>query len=449
MSDSSPAPGPLFRPVDAASLAAFRIAFGSLMVWEVLRFFANGWIRGTWIRPKFHFTYDGFEWVRPWPGTGMYVHFAVMGAAALCVALGFRYRAAAAVLFLTFTWVFLCEQAAYLNHFYLIALLAFLMVCLPAHRAWSLDARLRPALDTGTVPAWALYLLRFQIAVPYVFGGIAKISPDWLRGEPIRAWLRESSDFPVLGRFFGEEWCVYLFAYGGLLLDLFIVPLLLWRRTRTPAFLVALAFHGMNALLFDIGIFPPMMAAASTIFFDPAWPRRLLKRLPAPEPAPLPPPRAPRAVLAGLALWAAWQTLMPLRHFAYPGDVNWTEEGHRFSWHMKLRDKEGSGRIRVAFPQEGRAIDVNPRDWLTTRQEREMWTHPDQLLEFAHFLRDEFRGKGHSAVEVRAEVWVSLNGRPRALLVDPQVDLAAQPRWRGHARWVLENEFGLWDAVKP
>ena len=31
------------------------------------------------------------------------------------------------------------------------------------------------------------------------------------------------------GRFFTEEWMVYVFAYGGLLLDLLIVPLLLWK----------------------------------------------------------------------------------------------------------------------------------------------------------------------------------------------------------------------------
>ncbi|MBI2921789.1 MAG: HTTM domain-containing protein [Planctomycetes bacterium] len=414
----------------------FRIAFGGLMLWEVLRFFASNWIRGTYIRPVFHFTYDGFEWVRPWPGAGMYVHFAVIGAASLCVALGFQYRAAAVVLFVTFAWLFLCEQAVYLNHFYLIALLAFLFVFLPAHREWSLDARRRPALHTGTVPAWALHILRFQIAVPYVFGGVAKISPDWLRGEPIRTWLRESSDFPVLGRFFGEEWCVYLFAYGGLLIDLFIVPLLLWRRTRTPAFLAAFGFHAMNALLFDIGVFPPMMIAASTIFFDPSWPRKFLRPPAIAERPPLPPPRAPRALLAGIALWVASQSLMPLRHFAWPGDVNWTEQGHRFSWHMKLRDKDGSGKIRVTFPGSGRTIVVNPRDWLNARQEREMWTHPDMLVEFAHFLREEYRAKGHGVVEVRAEVRVSLNGRPPALLVDPETDLASVHRWWGHSKWI-------------
>jgi hypothetical protein len=35
----------LFAPVDIASLACFRIAFGALMAWEITRYFSRGWIQ--------------------------------------------------------------------------------------------------------------------------------------------------------------------------------------------------------------------------------------------------------------------------------------------------------------------------------------------------------------------------------------------------------------------
>jgi vitamin K-dependent gamma-carboxylase len=78
----------LAGPVDGASVAVFRMAFGAIMCCEVLRYVVHGWIARYYIQPGFHFTYFGFGWVQPWPGWGMYVHFALLFAAALLVSLG-------------------------------------------------------------------------------------------------------------------------------------------------------------------------------------------------------------------------------------------------------------------------------------------------------------------------------------------------------------------------
>ena len=48
----------------------------------------------------------------------MYVHVWFMGVMALFITLGILYRVSAAVFFVTFTYMFLLEQARYLNHFY-------------------------------------------------------------------------------------------------------------------------------------------------------------------------------------------------------------------------------------------------------------------------------------------------------------------------------------------
>src|SRR5688572_28214866 len=89
----------VFAPVDIASLVVFRILFGAIMLVEVARYYGMGWVNSYYIAPKFHFTYFDFDWVRPWPGVGMYIHFAVMGLAALGVMLGCWYRFSAVLLF--------------------------------------------------------------------------------------------------------------------------------------------------------------------------------------------------------------------------------------------------------------------------------------------------------------------------------------------------------------
>ncbi|MEJ7873187.1 MAG: HTTM domain-containing protein, partial [Rubrobacteraceae bacterium] len=117
--------GHLFAPVDIASLVFFRIAFGVLMLWEVWIQFSNGLIQRNYIDPTYHFTYYGFGWVQPWSGNGMYLHFLALGVLAVCIALGLWYRVSVVLFFVGFTYVFLLDQALYLNHFYLICLVSF------------------------------------------------------------------------------------------------------------------------------------------------------------------------------------------------------------------------------------------------------------------------------------------------------------------------------------
>ena len=463
----------LFRQVDAASLAFFRIAFGVVMAVEVWHYFTRGWIGEYFVEPSFHFTYYGFGWVKPWPETWMYVHFAVLGVLAVFIAFGFLYRLSAALFFLGFTYVFLLDQTYYLNHFYLICLLSLLMILILAHRAFSVDAVLRPNLATGTAPAWSLGVLRFQVGVAYFFGGIAKLNGDWLRGEPMRMWLADSTDFPLVGRFFTEWWAAYFFSYGGLLLDLFAVPLLLWRRTRLFAFAAVVLFHVTNSQLFTIGMFPWLMIAATLIFFSPSWPRFLggvrVAEILSPGASPASWSsliRRPLAVeerveksirsrlggrrlssrtrgllmyagVAVLALYVAVQVLVPLRHYLYPGDVSWTEEGHRFSWHMMLRDKD----VAATFVSTDTATEsttlLYPRNYLTERQESEMLLRPDMMLQFAHHAADQLQAPGRGEVKVQGTVLASLNGRPYQPLVDPDTDLAHQPRNLAPAGWIL------------
>ena len=269
----------LFEPRDIASLVFFRVGFGIILLWEVYRFFNHRWIEGFFIATRFNFTYEFFDWVKPWPGQGMYFHFYLLGFLSVLIALGLFYRVASVLFFLGFTYIFLLEQTLYLNHFYLLVLVSFLMIFLPAHRNYSVDAWLRKNIKTSSIPFWALFLIQFQISVVYVFGAVAKMSRDWIGGEPMRHWLANRMDFPRIGQFFDREWAVYTICFGGLLLDLLAPLLLLWRRSRPFMMTAVLLFHFMNDRLFSIGIFPWFMILASMMFFPSDWPRQFVRAI--------------------------------------------------------------------------------------------------------------------------------------------------------------------------
>src|SRR5712692_8743838 len=212
--------GRAFAPVDIASLVFFRITFGLLMAWDVWRYFSHGWIAFYWLDPRFLFKYYGFSWVHPWPGNGLYIHWAALGVFALFVATGFLYRLSTALLFFSCTYFFLLDEARYVNHAYLICLFSFLLIFVPANRALSVDAWLNPKIRSETTPAWTIWLLRAQMGVVYFYAGVAKIMPDWLHGAPMGVWLARNTQFPIIGRFFREEWAVYSLSYAALLFDL-------------------------------------------------------------------------------------------------------------------------------------------------------------------------------------------------------------------------------------
>jgi len=381
--------------------------------------------------------------------------------------------------FLAFTYLFLLDKAYYLNHFYLIVLLSFLLWLIPAHHAASLDRWLFFRMRAPLVPQWSVFLLRAQVFIVYFYGGLAKLNGDWLQGEPMRMWLAERTDFPVVGSFFGSEWAVSFFTYGGLLFDLGIGFLLARRRTRPLAFVLAAVFHLLNSRLFQIGIFPFLMFAATLIFAGPDWPRRaaqairrgftrltvyqaVLPHPPSPlllkrkgtfqekgernspllatsiaERSPAASNRSTAILLAFIHVYLLVQLLIPLRHLLYPGDVNWTEEGHRFAWHMKLRAKEAVLRVYVTDPATGQTWEVSPAVDLSRRQLDEMSTRPDMVLQYAHYLADRFSAGGRPRPIIQVDQQVSLNGRPYQPLIDPTVNLAEVPVSLGPAEWLL------------
>lgn len=462
----------LFKSVSSESLAVFRAIFGFVMLWEVWRYFDHGWIARYWVEPAFNFKYEFFSWVEPLSAGGMSLLFYVMGVLALFVAIGFLYRVSITLLFLIFTYTFLLEQARYLNHFYLVILINFLMIFLPANRNFSVDAWLFPNTRSEWIPRWPVLILQIQIGIVYFFGGIAKLNRDWLSGSPMDSWLPARSDFPFIGSYFNIPEIILFVSYSGLLLDLLALPLLMWRKTRPWMAVALIIFHLMNDRLFTIGIFPWFMIAALVIYLPPSWPGDLYRyltkrslnqfmlfvaagltgaffgawfhegisilpflvafgvtiiiiwdflmhsRVKEKRNLYLWQHQMNAWVVGGLSLWFLIQTLLPLRHIVIPGNPSWTEEGHRFAWHMKLRSKSCSETFYIRNESTGEKIEINGMPFLESWQRSKVSARPQLVLQYAGYLSDL-----HNDAPVYADIVCSLNGGPNRQLISPDVDL--------------------------
>lgn len=432
----------LSKRVDIASVVAFRVLFGGAMVVAVGRFFAHGWIHEYTQVPTHFFTYWGFGWVRPWSALGMNVHYAVMGVAAFSLMVGFYARASAALFGLLFAGAHLIDKTNYLNHYYFVVCVSALLACMPSDHACSVRTWLRPEQARSEVEVWCLWLLRFQVGVVYVFGGAAKLNRDWLwYAQPLSIWLNANTEVPLIGRWLHLKSVAYAFSWAGAFYDLTIVGWLLWRRSRPMAYVAVVGFHVLTARLFQIGIFPWVMIAASPIFFEPSWPRALFKRLRIRWPFVAVDAETHTRDLGGaqkflIASYVCVQTLVPLRHWAYPGNPLWTEQGFRFSWNVMLMEKNGAVEMRVTDKRTGKTSIVDNSDYLTRYQTKMMSTQPDMILQYAHMIAQNYRARG-ADVAVCADAQVSLNGRRPQPLVDPSVDLALEQDTFAAKSWIL------------
>jgi len=425
---------------DAATLAFFRIGFGLLMFVSLVRFWALGWIDKLYLTPKFHFHYQWMEWVTV-PGVWTYGLFVLCGLAALMVAAGYRYRVSIIVFFLSFTYIEMMDKTTYLNHYYLISLLSFMLIWLPAHCLYSIDAHKDHALRAGRVQSWTVDSLRVMIAIVYIAAGLAKINPDWMtRAMPLALWLQGKTHLPIIGSLMHHTWLHYAMSWGGALYDLCIIPLLLFRRTRVLGFVAVVVFHLMTRLLFPIGMFPFIMIFCSLLFFTPVVHRRILDWLwervgrllgmsddfavakwqtsnPLPKSAFL---GLSRVVIVGFLIV---QLAFPLRSHILTDNVYWTERGYRYSWRVMLMEKTGYANFKVTNTQTGKRFYVDNSDFLTSFQQKQMAIQPDFILEYGKYLGRHFEGQGHEHVGVFVESYVALNGRPSQQYLDPNVDL--------------------------
>ncbi|MEM9723709.1 MAG: HTTM domain-containing protein [Bacteroidota bacterium] len=430
-----------------APLITFRMAFGLVMLFSTIRYMWMGWVDTQLVEPILHFSYYGFDWVQPLSRMGMYLVFGIMSFSCVAIILGWYYRLFAAVFFLSFSYIELIDITYYLNHYYFVSLIAFLMIWVPANRYFSLDVVRNPSIQQKEVSRWCIDIFKLQIAIVYCYAGLAKINYDWLfRALPLAIWLPAKTSVPVIGFIFKYKVTAYLFSWMGMLFDTFIIGALMLKKTRWLAYTAVIVFHTLTGILFQIGVFPIVMIFAVTIFFSPAWHERLLERLArllksspnSSDSLMTTPVRANnRLLFPFLMIFFVFQLLFPWRYLLYTGNIFWTEEGYRFSWRVMLMEKAGTATFYVKDGEEGREGSVINHQFLNAHQEKQMAMQPDLILQFAHYLRDHFQEQGMQNPKVRAEVWVTLNSRPARLLIDPEVDLTVKKDTWAPKDWIL------------
>jgi vitamin K-dependent gamma-carboxylase len=456
----------LLKPIDSSSLAVFRILFGTFMFLDILKAFYYNHIYKFFIEPNFYFNHFLFPGVGPLPGNGMYYLYALLAVSAFGIATGFFYRVSSLIFFLIYTYTFLLDKTNYNNHYYLISLLTFLFIFLDANRSYSID-NLKNSKNKSQqeIPFWQIFILRAQIFIIYFYGGIAKLNLDWLGGEPMREWLKAKAAYPVVGSFFKTEAAAYFFSYGGLFFDLGIGFFLLKKSTRIPAFIAILFFNLVNNWLFEIGVFPFLMLAATVIFVEPDSPRKFINRLKtlflsdksvrqsekSPEPENLNIPvagtelkgifiKSPKVVTFVL-IFLLIQAIFPLRHWLYPGNVSWTEEGHNFSWHMKLRSKKSVIRVYLFDPETKKKEIINIMDDLTPKQASIFKSEPEMIRQYVHFLKEKLEKKGIENPIIKVTALTSLNSRNHQFLIDPKVNMSeVESSPFSSAKWIVPLE---------
>lgn len=422
------------QTTNAAPLAVFRICFGILMAFSIVRFWYNGWIEKLYLNPTFHFHYYGFEWVTV-PSNFTYVLFAICFLTALTIAVGFKYRLSIIIFFLAFTYIELMDKSTYLNHYYFVSVVSFILIFLPAHNYFSLDAFLRPNLRFQYIPKWSIDVLKLMLSIVYVYAGLAKLNSDWLlKAMPLTLWLPAKFNFAFLGDLMHQKWLHYAFSWAGAAYDLFIPFFLLYPPTRIIAFATVIIFHLLTSALFPIGMFPYIMIFAALIFFSSTFHHKILnafsqvfsiskkifdnrKQLNYLNLG------FGKMAFGVLILVLVIQLLFPFRFLLYPGNVLWTEQGYRFAWRVMLTEKTGYANFKIVNAKTGKHFYVQNDDFLTSFQEKQMNTQADFIVEYANYLGEHFESQGHQNIEVYVESYAALNGRPSQTFVQPNLNL--------------------------
>jgi vitamin K-dependent gamma-carboxylase len=437
-------------PRNNAQLILWRFFFGMVMFFETAGALAIGYVDDVFKAPPlFTFTFIGFEFLNHLPLPVIYGIYAAMALASLGIAFGYRYRLSALILLLGWCSTYFAHKCYYNNHHYLMLLLILVLFVLPANTRLALDVKQGRMPFKHTCKNWHIWMFIALLWIVYTYASVAKIYPDWIQGEPIRHWFRAKKSIPLLGPFYAWEYTPVIFAWGGILFDLLVVPLLLFKPTRNLAFFVGIGFHLANSITFQIGTFPYMMIASGVFFYPPEKLENIFlkreKKPPYSDPVSQP---TSKWLLTGLAVFFLLQIGLPLRHCAFPGPVLWTEEGHKLSWRMMLRSKTGSIHFRIKDEaSEKETLHFPSAKELSRAQLRALPSHPDLIYLYVQYLKTLYPNQPIFAVSKK-----SINYRPRRPFIDPTVDLSTI-EWKRFqsADWILDQpaRLSFWQKEYP
>ena len=425
----------IFKSIDNSPLVVFRIFFGFLIACESFGAIFSGWVKKVLIDPQFTFSFIGFEWLQPLPNNLMYVYFIVMGLVGICIMLGLKYTYSIIAFTVLWAGVYFMQKSSYNNHYYLLLLISFCMIFLPANKYKSLDVKLGFIERKLTMPNWVSLLFITQIILVYFYASIAQLYPDWLDGTFTRNLLQGTTSRPFFLELFSQKWFYLFIAYAGILFDLLVVPMLLFKRTRTFALICSILFHIFNSITLHIGIFPFFALTFILFFYEPETIRNLFfknKHVSINESLDF---SSLKTLKYLIIPFLVIQLILPLRHHFIEGDVFWTEEGHRLSWRMMLRERSGYIVIKIRDNKTKESFIYDYHKNLSSKQARQLATKPDFIWQYCQKIKEEFKDKD---ISIFIDCKNSINRKPLKTLIDPNVDFTkADWDYFFHNDWII------------
>ena len=100
-------------------------------------------------------------------------------------------------------------------------------------------------------------------------------------------------------------------------------------------------------------------------------------------------------------------------------------------------EKAGYAVFTVTDPNTNKSWEVQNWEYLTPNQEKMMATQPDMILQFAHYLEQEYQKQGYQDLIITTDCFVTLNGRRSRSFIRPEVDLTEIKEGFHHKSWVL------------
>lgn len=423
----------VFKSIDASVIAIFRIIFGLFMVYQMIYYFQIDYTFQFIYGPEVLFPYPGLEFLKPFSlGILKAIHVGLLISAVL-ITLGFLYRYAMIFFFLGFSYFSFIDKTLYNNHIYLIALIAFVMIFISADKKYSLRAKLSKKPLSKLVPAWHQYILVFLISIVYFFGGIAKLSPNWLQSNLV-SYIIGQAQRNILMEFFPRDFLIVLIKYGGLLFDLSIAFLLLYKKTRKLGVILVVLFSlTNNSILFnDIGIFPFFMICATILFFDSEKVGRFVDTIFSSksetakvDQEAVVTTKYKSLTLTLLGVFVIFQLVFPFRYLLFTSNPEWTGIAQRFSWRMKMQSRNIIDfKMTLTDRATSKTFNVDGTSFVSKNQLIHMPEDPYTFVHLAKYISQKLnRENGLVNPIIKTQLMVEFNGMPAQFMIDPRRDL--------------------------
>ncbi|MEZ5009046.1 MAG: HTTM domain-containing protein [Chitinophagales bacterium] len=433
----------LFKQVSAASLSVFRIFFGVICFFETRRLATeiDGNSLNDIVSFEVLFKYYFFEWVNLLPQHWLVAIIVMMKVAAVLIVIGFLYRIAILLYLLGYLYFFLVDMSHYNNHYYLLILFLGFMLVVDADKLFSIKNFFKRK-KTYTIPNWQLVLFKFQVVWVYFCAGLVKLNYDWLSGWTMRTAIFKGADFAD-NPFFHSMFFVYFYSWSGLIFDLCIGFLLLFKRTRLLAIIAIISFHLINAQTLSIGIFPFLMIWVSILFFQPNWPIDLWNRIVNKKidanienTASKKVFTANKWIVGGIGVYFLVQLFLPVRHHFIKGNVDWTGEGVMFAWRMKSAGRSGmEGRYNIYLYDKITNNEIDASIRLSDRQRKFILYKPILVLQIRDHLLKKL-GRDKEDVRMELDIVCSINSSVYAPLFYRHINICDY-----ELRYLKHNQF--------